>query len=211
MKTPQSIWNTRYSNANKNAISRKYDDWMDRWKHLLQPKQRTMALDIGCGIGLDTRYLTDFGYLTIAADLSDEAIAACRTSMPENPYIQLDAGDGLPFVDSSFQVINANLSLHYFKRVETEKIVNDIKRCLASGGIFFARFNSTSDTNYGSVGYDTIETNVFRVNGLQKSFFDQQSVNELFNTAWKIHSVEELCTERYSKPKIVWEVVAEKF
>lgn len=210
MKTPQSIWNSRYANAHKDAISRKCDEWMDRWKHLLQLKQQTMALDIGCGIGLDTRYLVDLGYTTIAADLSEEAIADCRKSMPENPYIQLDVSEGLPFADCCFQVINANLSLHYFKRTETQKIINEIKRCLLSGGVFLSRFDSTSDTNYGSVGYDEIESNMFQVGGLQKRFFDRQSVNELFNSDWKVHSLDELTSERYSKPKIVWEIVVEK-
>ena len=210
MKTPKLIWNTTYSSANKDALSRKYDNWMDRWKHLLQPKQGSIALDIGCGIGLDTRYLKDLGYLTIAADLSDAAIADCRKSMPENPYLQMDAGDGLPFADSSFQVINANLSLHYFKKEKTRKIVDDIKRCLMTRGIFLARFNSNNDTNYGSVGHNEVEPNVFRVNGLQKRYFDQQSMYQLFDKSWKIHSLEELCVERYSKPKIVWEIVVEK-
>lgn len=210
MKTPQSIWNSRYSHAHRDAISRKYDNWMDRWKHFLQPKHGDVALDIGCGIGLDTKYLADIGYTTIAADLSDEALTNCKRLMPKNLLVQLEVSAGLPFANFSFQVINANLSLHYFKRVETQKIVNDIKRCLAPGGFFLARFNSTSDVNYGSVGHDELEPDVFQVNGLQKRFFARQSVVELINADWKIHCLEELTIKRYSKPKTVWELVVEK-
>jgi SAM-dependent methyltransferase len=210
MTTPKSIWNNIYATAHRDAISEKYDNWMNRWRPLLEQNVEAPALDIGCGIGLDTRYLTALGYITIAIDLSNNVLTRCQKAMPDTPYLQVDISEGLPFIDNCFQIITANLSLHYFNQAETAAIINDIQRCLKPRGFLLARFNSTNDSNYGSVGHKEIEPNLFLVNGLQKKFFDRQTLSKLLDASWEVHAVEELQVDRYSKPKLVWELVAEK-
>jgi hypothetical protein len=76
--------------------------------------------------------------------------------------------------------------------------------------LFLVRLNSTNDSNFGSIGHDEIEPNLFQVHGEKKRFFDITAVNKLFSSEWKSHSIEELRINRYSKPKIVWEIIAEK-
>ncbi len=183
---------------------------MNRWKPLLEKEKKEYALDIGCGIGLDTRYLTEFGYKVISMDLSETALSICKKTLPDNVFLQIDIGEGLPFSTNSFQVIVANLSLHYFDSVVTEKIMDEIRNCLKTGALFFVRLNSTKDINFGSVGHEEIEPSVFRVENQQKRFFDGNTVNELFKTGWKRHGIEEISIDRYSKTKVVWEVIAEK-
>lgn len=210
MDDPLSIWDSRYAQKEKNTISSKYDYWMNRWEFLLQRQKRKIALDIGCGIGLDTKYLTEMGYTVISVDISGEALSICRQELPDNTFIQVNISEGLSFSKNSFQIINANLSLHYFSWEKTKNIVSNVHKCLKTGGLFLVRLNSTNDSNFGSVGHDEIEPNLFQVHGEQKRFFDITAVNKLFSSAWKSHSIEELRINRYSKPKIVWEIIAEK-
>jgi 2-polyprenyl-3-methyl-5-hydroxy-6-metoxy-1,4-benzoquinol methylase len=90
MDDPLSIWDSRYAQKEKNTISSKYDYWMNRWEFLLQRQKREIALDIGCGIGLDTKYLTEMGYTVISGDISGEALSICRQELPDNTFIQLN-------------------------------------------------------------------------------------------------------------------------
>lgn len=205
-----SIWDSRYAQKEKNTISSKYDFWMNRWGFLLERKTIEIVLDIGCGIGLDTKYLTEMGYWVISIDISGEALAICRQELPDNTFLQVDIREGLPFSKNSFQIINANLSLHYFSWEKTKKIMGNIHNCLKTEGLCIVRLNSTNDSNFGSVGHEEIEQNLFRVHGEQKRFFDIQAVNKLFSSGWKSHAIEELNINRYSKPKIVWEIIVEK-
>ena len=210
MTDTQSIWDTRYAQLEKNTISSKYDPWMDRWKFLLDKEEKEVVLDIGCGIGLDTLYLTEMGYSVVSIDISGEALAICRQALPANIFLQVDIKDDLPFSKSSFQVITANLSLHYFSWEVTKKIVNDAQACLIPGGLFLARLNSTNDLNFGATGYEEIEPNLFLVDGEQKRFFDFRAVKELFRTGWKSHGIEEVTIDKYSKSKVAWEIIVEK-
>lgn len=176
---------------------------MNRWEIFLGRKKKDIALDIGCGIGLDTKYLTEMGYTVISIDISGESLAICRQELPDNTFLQVDIRDGLPFSKNSFQIINANLSLHYLSWQKTKKLINNIHSCLNTGGIFFVRLNSTKDANFGSIGHEEIEPNLFQVHGEQKRFFDNRAINKLFGSEWKSNSIEELTINRYSKPKIV--------
>jgi SAM-dependent methyltransferase len=126
------------------------------------------------------------------------------------PILRVDFRDDLPFQTSTFSAIIASLTLHYFNTETTQKIINDIHRCLNHSGHFIARFNSTHDINYGAEGHSEIEPNVYLVNRQQKRFFTQQSTETLFQNDWHIHNLEELTINRYSRPKVVWEVVATK-
>jgi hypothetical protein len=107
-------------------------------------------------------------------------------------------------------LIIANLSLHYFRWAQTQTIVKDVYRCLRPGGVLLARFNSKKDVNYGATGGEEIELGCFFVNGALKRFFDQESLTQLFQPGWKLHSIKEMEVNRYRRVKVAWEVIVEK-
>ncbi|MDP6042124.1 MAG: class I SAM-dependent methyltransferase [Candidatus Latescibacteria bacterium] len=201
----QAAWDDRYRRHGRIATN---DRWLERWRdHLPSTSQ---VLNLGCGDGVDTRVLSNWGYRTLSVDWSTEALKLTRQIAPKSPLLRVDFRDGLPFQASTFQAIVASLTLHYFNIKTTQQIINDIHRCLNHGGHFIARINSTHDINYGAEGHPEIEPNVYLVNGQQKRFFTQQSTKSLFQNGWHIHNLEELTIARYSHPKVVWEVVAVK-
>ena len=168
------------------------------------------VLDIGCGAGHDSRYLTDLGYEVVSIDLSGEALQISQQVAPQATRLQVDVGHGLPFDDVSFGFIVANLSLHYFDWPTTERVFHDIRRCLTPGGLLLVRLNSTKDVNHGAVGHEEIEPKLFLVNGERKRFFDQESIDALFKTGWEIRGIQEMTDGRFRKAKVLWEVLVEK-
>lgn len=184
------------------------DLWLAKWLSLICEKSvGGSVLELGCGAGRDTIDLLSAGCKVIATDLSLENLRECTVTIPEANLLQMDNGKSLPFADRIFGVVVASLSLHYFSWVVTMHIASELKRCLKTGGILIARFNSTNDVNYGASSTDQIEPNFYRVRNSTKRFFDENSVR-VFLHGWDIQFFEENIIYRYEKPKSVWEVMA---
>jgi SAM-dependent methyltransferase len=146
---PRTIWDQRFSRAVVNRHN--YEPWLEPWWSLFETSKDVPILDLDCGRGYDSLYLTARGLRVIAADFSREALkAACRTAVGITSQVQIDLRQGLPFRAATFQVIVANLSLYYFPRRQTAQIINGVRDCLRSGGYLLARFNSTGDVQYGA-------------------------------------------------------------
>ena len=75
-------------------------------------------------------------------------------------------------------------------------------------GIFLARFNSREDVNYGAVGHQEMEPELYLVGGQRKRFFSQDSVSRLFALGWQVQSMQHMVTHKYQSPKSLWEVAA---
>ncbi len=165
------------------------------------------VLELGCGRGWDTVDLTAAGCHVIATDISAENLAECAKSVPGAMPVQIDIGKSFPFADHGIPVIIASLSLHYFSWNVTLQIASELKRCIRDGGLLLARFNSTTDYQFGAGSGVEIEPNFYQVRDRTKRFFDEASVC-LFLEGWKIQFLEENVIYRYEKPKYVWEVMA---
>lgn len=200
----QAVWDQRYRHHGHIA---KNDGWLDRWRKLL-PHHQSTILNLGCGDGIDSQILSDWGYQTLSVDWSPEALKLTRQRISHTHLARVDFRNGLPFLPNTLSTIIASLSLHYFDTTVTQNIINDIHRCLTPQGHLIARFNSTQDINYGAQGHPQIEPDVYLVDGQQKRFFTQQSTEALFDTHWQIHNLEERSINHYAHPKIVWEVIA---
>jgi SAM-dependent methyltransferase len=210
MKDPRTIWDARYAPHNESTIKTTNDPWLERWHGLIGTAKEKKILDLGCGSGRDCRYLTGLGHKVIAVDFSQQALRICHQMVPKAKHCQIDIRDPLPFSEDCFQIVVADLCLHYFHWQQTQEIVYEIHRCLKDDGFLFARVNSTGDVNYGAVGYSEVETNLFIVRSELKRFFDEESIERLFQRGWIVHGVEEMTVDRYAKPKVLWEIVLEK-
>ena len=90
-----------------------YDSWLDKYALILE-KIKTPILDLGCGSGNDTLYLTEKGFSVIACDYSDIALEQVNQNIKNVKTIKLDISLPLPFEDNAFDLIIADLSLHIF-------------------------------------------------------------------------------------------------
>lgn len=81
----------------------------------------------------------EYGYNVISADISD--IALNKVKEFNNNVVKLDMREKLPFSDGKFDLVFANLSIHYFSDEDTKKLFLDIKRVLKSDGLFVGSVN----------------------------------------------------------------------
>ena len=205
-----TIWDFRYNSRRGRVISTDNDPWLERWESILETARRGNVLELGCGSGRDSRYLTGMGLNLIASDYSPAALEVCRRHAPQADVRLLDIRSPLPFHDGAFRIVMASLCLHYFPWTQTTDIMTEIRRCLAPGGFLLVRLNSTGDIHYGAAGYPEVEPNLYRVDGELKRFFDQDAVEHLIDPEWEVLSLEEKTIKRYESPKAVWEVVLKK-
>ncbi len=185
-----------------------YDNWLDSYKSVLD-ECKTTVLDLGCGTGNDTLYLTEKGFKVIACDYSEVALAKIKNVFTDVETKLVDISERLPFGDNSFDLIIADLSLHYFDEQTTKSIMKEIKRLLSPNGHLIARVNSTADINHGAGQGKKLEENFYFVEGYNKRFFDIKDAERFFSIIGK-PEIKEADMLRYSKPKKVIEVDVEK-
>lgn len=185
-----------------------YDDWLDQYEEILAAV-KTPILDLGAGDGSDSLYLREKGHEVIAVDYSKEALELIKRNIKGVKVKKADISEPLDFEDESFEVIIADLSLHYFNEQTTIFILKEIKRILKPGGHLMARVNSVDDLNYGALQGKKIEENYYFVNGYNKRFFSLEDANKYFSIIGKC-DIKEADMNRYSKPKKVIEILAKK-
>ena len=215
MNNPRSSWDARYSVLDASNLSPSYDPWIDPWLNLPGRKPGERVLDLGCGTGRDSRHMAGMGYDVVCLDLSRNALRICRQVAAQAAHLQVNIQHALPFRDGSFKFILANLSLHYFDWPVTEGIVQEVKRCLNTQGLFILRLNSTEDVNHGAAGYPEVAPHLFLVEGEQKRFFDRDSIRRLFISGWSVHRLAKIDIDMdtddiNTEPKVVWEVILGK-
>lgn len=91
------------------------------------------VLDLGCGSGISTKRLSDFGAKVKGLDLSRNLIEIARK---ENPKINFYVGTGrkTPFKKNEFDIISSGLMVHYIK--DLNKLFKEISRILKNKGLF---------------------------------------------------------------------------
>lgn len=207
MTNPHDYWNEAYAKSKPQKPV--YDLWLDKHSHILEKTKDMPVIDLGCGFGNDSLYLSERGYTVISCDISEAALDRVKEFIPGIRTIVVDMLNGLPFPDASVQVLIADLSLHYFPWKDTVNIVNEINRVLKDGGYLLCRVNSTKDIHYGAGQGDLIEENYYCVNGHAKRFFDREQLEKLFQ-ALDIEYLNEYPMGRYGDPKILWEAAVKK-
>ncbi|MCS7461136.1 class I SAM-dependent methyltransferase [Paenibacillus doosanensis] len=205
MQEERQYWNGMFAEPDNGKPQ--YDDWLVKHEELLRQSQDAPIIDLGCGAGGDSLYLTERGYRVIACDWSEEALLKLRRHVPLAETRRVNLAERLPFQPGSARVIVADLSLHYFSWSKTTEIVSQLKRILMPRGALLCRVNSVKDTEFGAGQGEEIEPNYFERDGLRKRFFDAEQLERLFH-GWQLEYMREDVMHRYHKPKKLWEIAA---
>lgn len=212
MDKTQAIWNERYQKLFQKGLTYPGEPWLGDCLDLVPQGGPRRALDVGCGTGFNTKYLVEQGYEVTAIDFSGKALERCRREIPEARFACVDFREGFQFTNDHFELIVADLSLHYFSWEITVRVFEDIANRLVSGGLFAGRFNSKGDTNYGADSNEPVpgESNLLIVDGIEKRFFTRGCFDELVKPPMVAVSVVEKTTARFGPRKVFWEVLAKK-
>ena len=202
----KDYWNETHKKYSQGEIV--YDNWLDNYQFIIN-KCKTAVLDLGCGVGNDSLYLIERGFKVIACDYSEIALEKIKKDLSNVETKLIDISQKLPFANNTFDLIIADLSLHYFDELTTTKIMLEIKRILAPHGHLIARVNSISDINYGAGKGQKLEENFYFVDGYNKRFFDINDAKKFFSIIGQA-KINESNMLRYSKPKKVIEIDVEK-
>lgn len=136
-------------------------------------------LDLGAGQGQDTRYFAEHGYNVISTDISDLALELNKSKIDLNlkdkiKVQKLDLSQDFNFQDNTFDIVYAHLSLHYFDKVTTLKIFNQIEKILKPGGIIALIVNSDQDPEY-KIG-QKIEEDYLKIGSVAKRYFNLKTI-----------------------------------
>lgn len=207
MKEQKKFWNEVYKSIEEKKPQ--YDLWLDKYANVLEESKDCPIIDLGCGFGNDTLYLKERGYKVDSCDFSEQALLRLNKWIDHLSAKCFDMKDGLPFENNSSRIVISDLSLHYFKWSDTQKIIEEINRVLVSDGSLLCRVNSTNDLNYGAGHGIELEKNFYDIDGKLKRFFDEGQLRKAFIN-WDIHYLQENQMNRYGNNKIVWEIFVRK-
>lgn len=96
-------------------------------------------LDMGCGLGTTTDYITNMGHNCIGIDYDSDSIEYCKKTYPKRNF-QIANVEQLPFEDGYFDTVILRDALHHFYgEANFDKVKNEILRVSKEGAriIFF--------------------------------------------------------------------------
>jgi SAM-dependent methyltransferase len=209
-------WDELHSQIIKSRVAM---DWGASLTESVMPyfEQAKHILDLGCGQGHDSIRLARAGFQVTGVDVSENAIRLARERAEVEhlniDFRQMDISLGLGFVDSSFEVVLANLSLHYFSLERTTFVLQEIKRILEPEGVLCLHVNSREEGEkrraQGSI-ISELEPGFFlEQGGVTRRYFGQVDLESLLEN-WEILNLEKrvLKDENGQIRKTCWQVVA---
>lgn len=182
----------------KDHISKEIEEdiWIREYKEYFNRKGK--CLDLGCGIGQYSKELMSYGYEVTSSDISDIALEKVKEF--NSNVIKLDMKEKLPFSDNEFDLVFANLSIHYFSDKDTKKLMLEIKRILKKDGLFIGSVN-------GLEGYEKIKETAIEIE--KHYWFNKNKYIRLFDkedlkkylSIFNIINIEERETIRFEHKK----------
>ena len=164
----QQEWYTTWFNSPYYHILYKHRDeqearsFIDRLIEYLQPPTQARILDLACGQGRHSIYLSGKGYQVTGVDLSPHNIeTAARDQRPGLQFFEHDIREVLP--GHTFHVVlNLFTSFGYFHNPDdNERVVEAVQQELESGGVFVLDFFNTP-----CILHDLVEREVKKVEGI---------------------------------------------
>ena len=138
-----------------------------------------VLLDAGCGFGRNLKYLMTAGCRILAADGDPDAIAAVRALAAEcGATARVDARaeqvEAMSFPDACATVVVSSAVLHFARdEAQFEAMVRSMWRCLAPGGLFFARLATTIGLEH--IGATNIDGRIYRLGDGTRRFLSDEA------------------------------------
>ena len=143
------------------------------------------VLDLAAGQGQDSRFFAKLGFNVTSTDFNNAALKLSKEKADAErlkiDFLQVDAGQPLPFEDSSFDIVFSHLGIHYFNEEKTKMVFSEVNRVLKPGGIFAFLANTVDDPEIQEENFVRVEEHFYKEvdTGLEKSYFSVDYVNLL--------------------------------
>ena len=180
------------------------DLWINDYKDCLNGG---ICLDLGCGIGQYSKWFMENGYEVISSDISKIALEKVKEF--NSNVVNLDMREKLPFEDNKFDVVFANLSIHYFSDSDTKNLMNEIKRILKKDGLFIGSVNGIQGLEFMKETAKKLEHNYYYNKGRYIRLFDVEDVKNYLNI-FKLIKIDGRETVRFEHKKNYIVFIAKK-
>jgi SAM-dependent methyltransferase len=179
---PRRLWN--HTHQTKPASERPEEDIV-AFTEYLQPRLSPGAalLDVGCGRGRNTLYLSQLGFDVYACDLSSVALETAKARTQQAGIsVNFQVGDlaHLPYASNLFEAIICVHVLPYHFKAGIIESVRELWRVLQPNGWLYLDLLACDDAQYGC-GQRLEEHTFLDTDGIPIHFSSRQEVSELSN------------------------------
>ncbi len=108
-------------------------------------KNKNSALDLGCGLMIETKEILKFGFAKVVAIDSSKALNKFIKPNKKIIFHNLNFRN-YKFPKNEFDLINAEFSLPFYGKLGFSKFFNDIKNSLKKDGIFSGQLFGVKDS-----------------------------------------------------------------
>ncbi len=139
-------------------MKNKVPDW---WGAKVNPRlseivsyctNKRSALDLGCGLGANSEYLTKQGFNVTCVDFNQDLVDKFKDDLGSDNFSQkmkiLTENIENFFPTDKYDLILALSVLHFFRMEDISNIMNRLKESLEKGGIIFIRVFSNKDNDF---------------------------------------------------------------
>jgi SAM-dependent methyltransferase len=145
---------------------------------LIEARNLKTLLDLGCDDGRDSIYFSNKGLQVTAVDFSESEINKLKSQNAKINCLLADIRN-IKFLENSFDVIYAHLSLHYFDDETTSKIFDNLYKILKKGGLFLVKCKSTDDPLFGQG--EKVGENMYKKGHVRRFFTKEYMTEKLKN------------------------------
>ncbi|MGB2923911.1 MAG: methyltransferase domain-containing protein [Limnothrix sp.] len=92
-------------------------------------------LDLCCGAGQTTQFLTQYSDHVTGLDISPLAIERAKKQVPQAEYV-VGAAEKMPLPDTQFDIVHTSAALHEMTPTQLQQIFQEVFRVLKPGGVF---------------------------------------------------------------------------
>lgn len=138
------------------------------------------VLDVGCGTGVDSLYLSKNGLAVHGIDFSKSAIEKARENERENLSFECASILGMIIPDESFEGVYCGKLLHLLQKEEREEAVEKLHGTLKKGGTAVFAVLSDEDEGYG-MGEEVEEGTFRREDGHTTHYFSREEIAGLLS------------------------------
>lgn len=183
-------------------------------------REKINILEVGCGPGPNVRYFAREGFNAYGIDISSIAINKAKRIMEEEGLsAELLVGniEKIPYSDSFFDCVIDNECLYCNSLENTKKILEEIKRVMKTGGLFYSRtfnndmYTGRTQTKISDFEYDEISDGPFANKGFTR-LIDGDGIKKLYGQFFHIVSIDRLISTINNQETVIseWIIICQK-